>query len=155
MTHHLAQLNIGRIRAPLDSPQLADFVAALPEINALAEESPGFVWRLITPDGADATTFRPYDDDMIIVNASVWESLEALRRYVFDTLHVTYLRRRREWFEQLGEAYTVLWWVPIGHQPTVAEAVERLELLRAKGSSPQAFTFRDPYPVPGTVAVQP
>jgi hypothetical protein len=149
VTYHLAQLNIGRLRAPIGSPEVAEFVAALPEINALAEQAPGFVWRLTNDATDDATAIQAYDDKLIIVNASVWESMEALRAYVYDTLHVTYLRRRREWFDRMELAYTVLWWVPVGHRPTVAEAIERLDLLRAQGSSPDAFTFRDPHPAPG------
>ena len=144
----LAQLNIGRLRAPIDAPETAEFVAALPEINALAEAAPGFVWRLVGDGTDDATSLRPFDDDMIIVNASVWESVEALRDYVYNTAHVGFLRRRREWFVAMAEAYTVLWWVPDGHIPTMAEAAERLADLRANGASPTAFTFRDPYPAP-------
>jgi hypothetical protein len=148
VTYHLAQVNVGRLRAPVDAPETAEFIAALPEINALAEASPGFVWRLVGDVDDDATAVDIYDDKMIIVNASVWESVEALRAYVYDTLHVTYLRRRREWFEQLTEAYTALWWVPAGHQPTVAELRERLDLLRANGPTPEAFTLRQPFPAP-------
>ncbi len=148
--YHLAQLNVGRVLAPVDSPQLAEFVAALPEINALAEKSPGFVWRLIGDGTDDATAIRPYDDDLILVNASVWESLAALRDYVFGSEHVSYLRRRREWFEKLTEVATVLWWVPAGHIPSVAEAVAKLELLRSAGPTAEAFTFREPFPAPGS-----
>src|SRR5262249_50117673 len=125
------------------------FIDALPEINALADESPGFVWRLVGEDGEDATAYRPFDDDLILINASVWESLESLRDFVFRSEHTPYLRRRREWFEQLEEAYAALWWVPAGHIPTVPEMVEKLYLLRAGGPSPAAFTFRVPFPPPG------
>jgi hypothetical protein len=146
---HLAQVNLARLLAPLNSPALADFVARLPDINALADSSPGFVWRLIDEDGADATSVRPDDtDDMLMVNLSVWESTEALWDYVYRTAHLEVLNRRRDWFQHMGEAYQALWWVPAGHQPTVAEAMERIEELRANGSRPRAFTFRDPYPAP-------
>jgi hypothetical protein len=151
MNSHLAQLNIGRLLAPIDDPQLAGFVAKLDEINALAERTPGFVWRLQTEDG-NATAIRPYDDDRIAVNMSVWESAEALHAYVYRSDHVDVMRGRRQWFEHLTEAYMVLWWIPVGHVPTVAEAKERLELLREKGPSPAAFTFRQLFPPPGSVA---
>jgi heme-degrading monooxygenase HmoA len=147
MTHHLAQLNIGTVRFPLESEGMRGFVDALDEINALAETSPGFIWRL-TGDGNDATSLRPYDDDRIIVNMSVWTDLESLKNYVYKSVHADYLRRRKEWFEAMREAYTVLWWVNAGHTPTVAEAVSKLEHLRAHGSTAQAFAFRDPHPAP-------
>jgi hypothetical protein len=148
MTHyHLAQLNIGRLLAPLDSPQLAGFVARLADINALADAAPGFVWRLQTEDG-NATAFRPYQDEHILMNMSVWETVESLRGFVYRTAHVEVMRQRRGWFESLAEAYLVLWWVPAGHRPTVEEAKERLEHLRQHGESPHAFSFRRPFPAP-------
>ena len=145
---HLAQLNVARMLGAIDSPVMAEFVAQLDAINALAERSPGFVWRLKTEDG-DATAVRPYDDDRIIVNLTVWESVDALRDYVYRSDHVEVMRRRREWFARMAEAYVVLWWVPAGHVPTVAEAVARLDALRRDGPSPAAFTFRAPFPPPG------
>jgi heme-degrading monooxygenase HmoA len=145
--YHLAQLNIGRLLAPLDSPQLAGFVARLAEINALAEGSPGFIWRFQTEDG-DATAVRPYDDDRILVNFSVWESPEALGQYVYHSAHAEVMRQRRAWFERMGEDYMVLWWVPSGHRPTVAEAVARLAHLRAHGPSAFAFPYRALFPAP-------
>lgn len=147
---HLAQVNIGRIAAPLDSPQLADFVAQLPEINALADQANGFIWRMVDQEGADSTGLRPDDDDaMLLINCSVWESLQALRDYAYCSDHLRVLSRRREWFEPLTEPHLALWWVPIGHRPTVAEAMERITLLRKQGPGPDAFTFRHPYPAPG------
>jgi hypothetical protein len=107
MKHHLAQVNIARLLAPLDSPQLADFVAGLEPVNAIADASPGFVWRLQTEAG-DATSIRPYDDDMILVNMSVWESAEALEAFVFRSRHIEVLRRRREWFERMAEPFVAL-----------------------------------------------
>jgi heme-degrading monooxygenase HmoA len=145
--YHLAQCNIGRLLAPLDNEQLAGFVAALDPINALADRAPGFVWRLQTEDG-NATAIRPFDDDMIAVNMSVWESLEALTAFTYDTAHRDVLRGRRQWFERMPEAYLVLWWVPAGTIPTVDEAKARLEHLRRHGPSPAAFTFRTPFPAP-------
>lgn len=144
---HLAQCNIARLRAPLDSPQLAGFVAALEPVNQLAESAPGFVWRLQTEEG-NATAIRPYDDDMMLVNMSVWESVEALAAFTYDTAHRDVMRGRRQWFEKPAEAYLVLWWIPAGTRPTVADAKSRLETLRGQGPSPAAFTFRVPFPAP-------
>jgi len=145
---HLAQLNIGVIRGPMDSPVMADFAGNLERINALAEATPGFVWRLKTDEG-DATAIRPFDDnENMLVNMSVWRDVEALREYVYHSAHVELMRRRREWFERMDEAFLVLWWVRRGHQPSVAEAISRLQLLRAKGPSAEAFTFRQAFPAP-------
>jgi hypothetical protein len=149
-TYHLAQLNIGILRGPLDSPIVAGFVAALDPINALADKSPGFVWRLQTEDG-NATSVRPFEDESILVNMSVWESREALADFVYRSAHTPVMRRRREWFHQMAEAYLVLWWVPAGHIPSTAEARERLEHLRVHGPTPYAFTVREPFPPPGAV----
>jgi hypothetical protein len=149
--YHLAQLNIGRLLAPLESSKLAPFVEALEPINALADGAPGFVWRLQTEDG-DATAIRAFDDDMLMVNMSVWESVEALGDFVYRSDHLSVMRRRREFFERMAEAFMVLWWVPAGHRPSVAEAKERLEMLRRDGPTPAAFTFRSPFPAPGADA---
>jgi hypothetical protein len=143
----LAQVNIGRILAPMDSPELADFVALLDPVNAVADRSPGFVWRLQTEDG-NATAMRVFDDDWLIVNMSTWQSPDALLEYVYGPMHKMVLRRRREWFARVAEAMTALWWVPAGHRPTVREAEERLVLLRANGPTPEAFTLRDTFPPP-------
>jgi hypothetical protein len=144
--HHLAQVNLATLRAPLDSPELAGFVAQLEPINALADASPGFVWRLQTEDG-DATAIRAFDDQRVIVNLSVWASLAALRDFVYASRHLDVMRRRREWFHRM-RLYLALWWVPAGTIPTVAEARARLELLERRGPSPAAFTFRAPFPEP-------
>ncbi len=146
--YELAQVNIGRILAPLDTPQLADFVGGLEHVNALAEAAPGFVWRLKDDETDDATTIRMFDDDWILVNMSVWQSPDQLRAFVYDDEHRSYLRRRREWFERLDEAVTVLWWVPAGHRPTVVEARERLEHLRKHGTTQYAFALGDKVPAP-------
>jgi hypothetical protein len=146
--YHLAQLNIARMLAPLDSPQMAGFVARLAEINALADAAPGFVWRFQTA-GGDATSLRPYDDDRLIVNFSVWSDPESLHAFVYRTLHAEVMSHRREWFARLGTPFTVLWWVPAGHRPTVQEAIGRLEQLRAEGETAAAFTFKRPFPPPG------
>lgn len=141
---HLAQLNVGRLLAPLESETLAGFVAALEPINALADGHQGFVWRLQT-DAGDATSIRPTEDDLFLINMSVWSSLQTLRAFVYTTAHVQVLRQRRAWFEQLATSHMVLWWVPAGHIPTVDEAMARLERLRRDGPSPAAFTFRAPF----------
>jgi hypothetical protein len=146
--HELAQLNIGIIKGPMDSPVMADFAANLERINSLADAARGFVWRLQTEAG-DATALRPLDNENMLVNMSVWKDLDSLRRYVYHSAHVDVMRRRREWFEPMSEAFLVLWWVPRGHRPAIPEALTRLELLRVKGPSPEAFTFRHSYPQPG------
>jgi hypothetical protein len=138
---HLAQVNIARMVAPLDSPTLGGFVARLDEINALADSSPGFVWRFQTADG-NATAVRPYDDDRILFNMSVWQSLEHLRQYVYRSAHAQLIGRRKDWFSKFDTPYLALWWVPAGHLPSVDEAKQRLELLRANGETREAFTFR-------------
>lgn len=143
--YHLAQVNIGRIKAPLDDPIMAGFVARLDEINALADTSPGFVWRLQTAAG-NATYFRPYDDDRILMNMSLWESVEALHQFVYRTVHVDVLRQRQQWFEPLARAYVALWWVPRGHLPGIDEARKRLAHLDQHGPTEFAFTFQRVFP---------
>lgn len=141
MKYHVAQVNIGKIKAPLDDARMAGFVNRLEEINALADGSPGFVWRLQTPAG-NATYLRPYDDDRILVNMSVWESIEALKHYVYRTVHAELLRHRQQWFEAFVGSYMALWWVPVGHTPGVDEAKKRLAYLEKHGPSQFAFTFK-------------
>lgn len=153
--YELAQLNIGVIRGPIDSPVMAEFVANLDRINALAERTPGFVWRLQTEEG-NATAIRPYpENENIAVNLSVWKDVDSLRRFVFQSAHVEIMRRRSEWFVKMDQAFLVLWWVPAGHRPSVEEAKEKLELLRRDGPSAQAFTFRQAYPSPDAPASAP
>jgi heme-degrading monooxygenase HmoA len=147
----LAQLNIGRAVAPVDSAQLADFVAALAPINALADRAPGFVWRFQTDEG-NATALRPYEDDRIMVNFSVWENAETLHAFVYQTVHAKVMARRREWFEKMTDPFMVLWWVPAGHRPTIEEAIARLETLRTLGETAEAFTFKRLFPPPGEVS---
>ena len=144
---HLAQLNVGTPVAPLTDPQLAGFVEALEPVNALADAAPGFVWRLQTEDG-DATAYRAFDDDRILVNMSVWTSVEALAEFVYSGQHREIMARRREFFVPMREAFQVLWWVPEGTVPTIAEAEQRLLHLRRHGPTPHAFTFRRPFPAP-------
>ncbi len=140
--YHIAQINIARMMAPLDSEVMAGFVNRLDEINAIADGAPGFVWRLQTDEG-NATYLRPFDDDKIIVNMSVWESVEALKDYVYKSAHKELLRQRREWFEEhVTGAFMAMWWVPEGHIPGMDEAKKRLKHLEEHGPSQFAFTFR-------------
>jgi hypothetical protein len=140
-TYHLAQVNIGRIKAPLDDPRMAGFMSRLDELNALADRSPGFVWRLQTSEG-NATYFRPYDDDRILMNMSVWENVEALRNYVYRTVHIELVRQRQEWFETFASNYLALWWVPAGHKAGIDEAKKRIAHLDTYGPTEYAFNFK-------------
>ena len=145
--YHLAEINIGRLRAPVGDPMIADFVDNLDRINALADASPGFVWRL-TGEGNDATDIKPDpNDEMMALNMSVWESPQALGAFVYRSDHQSIMRRRREWFEKL-ELYIALWWVPVGHTPTVEEGWGKIETLRRLGPTAEAFTFRTIFPPP-------
>jgi hypothetical protein len=142
---HLAQVNIARMKGPLESAVMEGFVARLDEINALADQSAGFLWRLQTGEG-NATYLRPYDDDRILFNLSVWESIEHLREYVYRSAHVEVLRDRHEWFSRFERTYLALWWIPAGHRPSVDEAKKRLEYLDQQGPTPFAFTFKVTFP---------
>ncbi|WP_394838599.1 DUF3291 domain-containing protein [Pendulispora rubella] len=142
---HLAELNIAHMRAPIGSPELADFVDALEPINALADAAPGFVWRLKEDPNQPRLTVKHDFGDHLLVNFSIWESLDALWNYVYKTHHLDFLRRRREWFKRMAEPTMVMWWIPEGYIPSVAEAMERLERLKAEGPSPMAFTYKDSY----------
>jgi heme-degrading monooxygenase HmoA len=142
---HLAQVNIARMNAPLDSAEMADFVARIAEINTLADAAPGFVWRLAT-DGGDATYLRPYDDDRILFNMSVWRSADDLRAYVYGSAHTEVMRRRHLWFSKFDGAYLALWWVRAAHLPSIDEAKSRLAHLDREGPSASAFTFKQLFP---------
>ena len=144
--YQLAQLNIARMKTSLESPSMVDFVGSLDRINTLAERSAGFVWRLKDESGS-AVAIRGFGDDYI-VNMSVWEDLASLSNYAFRSAHVEIMRRRREWFHPMADAYAVLWWVPAGHHPSVVEAKERLDHLRIHGATQRAFTFKQSYPAP-------
>jgi hypothetical protein len=138
---HLAQLNIGHLLAPLTSPDMAEFVSLLDEINAIADADPGFVWRMTQAD-SDPTPFERGPGDLVLVNMSVWRDLDALGRYVYTGAHAGVMRRRREWFSRMTDMHMVLWWIPAGHVPTVAEGAERLARLAEHGPTASAFTFR-------------
>ena len=150
----LAQINIARFRAPIDSPMIAGFVEMLDPINAIADAAPGFVWRLQTEEG-NATSIHAFDDDLILVNMSVWASVEDLDAFVYRSRHFEVFRRRREWTEHMERAYVALWWVPAGTIPTVEEGKRRLDLLVARGPTPEAFTFKRPFPAPVSDAEAP
>ena len=149
--HHLAQLNIARPRGPLDGPVMAEFMASLERINGLGEASPGFVWRLQDAGGNATALEQPFGPD-IIVNLTVWQDLESLRAFAFRGEHATFLRRRAEWFARLPTPPSVLWWVPAGHRPALAEAKVRLDLLTGSGPTAAAFTFARAFAADGTSA---
>ena len=149
----LAQVNIGRLRAPVDHPMIKDFVDNLDAVNALAEASPGFVWRL-TGEGNNATDLQPYEDPLMAINMSVWTDIQSLGAFVYRGDHVQIMRRRKEWFEHM-DVFMVLWWVPAGHRPTIDEAKSRLALLEQHGPTPSAFTFKAPFPSPDATPVEP
>lgn len=147
MKFHLAQINIATLRAPLTDPLLHGFTSQLERINALADKAPGFVWRLQTEDG-DATALRPYDDERVLVNLSVWQTPEALKDYVYRGDHVQLVRQRMTWFHRPTGPIYALWWIPAGTLPTVAEGQRRLEMLQAHGDTPEAFSFARVFEVP-------
>ena len=149
----LAQLNVGLTKGPLDSPLMADFMANLDRINALADHSPGFVWRL-QDDSGNATGVSPTGDNMI-VNMSVWDDVASLNHYVYKTAHVEIMKRRKEWFERMQDNHFVLWWVSRGHVPTLEEAMARLEMLRADGPTAHAFTFSRAFAAPDAPVAAP
>ena len=146
-THRLAQINIGRLVAPLDDPRIADFLAQLDEINQLAENSPGFVWRLQSAQG-NATELAYNEDPFVLVNMSVWESIEALKDFAYKSRHVRVMRDRAKWFEKMELPYYCLWWIPAGQVPTVGQGKEKLEHYQRYGSTPEAFWFSEWHPAP-------
>lgn len=147
-SYHLAQINTAILRAPLDHPSMADFVAQIHDINAIADADPGFVWRLRSEGGNDATAIRAFDDDRILLTLTVWNSLEALSNYVYKGAHAGIMRDRRRWFERSDQPILALWWIPAGELPTVAEAKQRLLHLQCHGSTPYAFSFGKSFPSP-------
>jgi hypothetical protein len=145
--YHLAQVNIAHARAPLEDPIMAGFIDQLPEINALADGSPGFIWRLQSEAG-DNTYLRPYDDPLIIFNLSVWESVDALKQYVYRSQHAAAVRSRKQWFEKMDTDHFALWWIPAGHTPSVEEAKQRLLYRQEHGDTALAFSFTHPDEMP-------
>ena len=151
---HLAQINIGRLVAPIDDPRIAGFVSQLDPINALAESSPGFVWRLQSSSG-NATDIAYNDDPTILVNMSVWESIEALRGFTYQSAHLGVFRDRARWFQKMDLPHYCLWWVREGHIPSVAEGRERLQHYQRHGSTQFSFWFSQPFPVPTVTELVP
>jgi len=145
---HLAQINVARAVAPLDDPRLADFVARLDEINAVADRSPGFVWRLQS-DSGNATDIQVSNDPQVIVNMSVWESLDALFAYVYRSDHLKVMAQRSRWFEKMTTPFIALWWLPAGTLPSIEDGLERLALQERQGPTSEAFTFKQPYGADG------
>jgi len=152
--YDIAQLNVGRAVGPLDGAVMADFMSWLDEINALAERSPGYVWRLQGESGNN-TDLKLSDDPLFIVNLSVWSSIEALYEFTYRSDHKTVFKRRHEWFERMGTPNTVLWWQPAGTPPTAQEALARLERLTTLGPTPEAFTFKERFALPGGTGAGP
>ncbi|MEV5612308.1 DUF3291 domain-containing protein [Streptomyces sp. NPDC052225] len=148
-TYELAQVNIGRLTAPLDAPGMKDFTDNLEPVNAVADAADGFVWRL-QGDTGDATGFRIYGDEWLFLNMSVWRDTDALTAFMYQGTHRELLARRREFFERMSEAVTALWWVPAGHRPTIREAEERLTHLREHGPTAFSFTLRKPFSPPAS-----
>jgi Domain of unknown function (DUF3291) len=152
-SYHIAQLNIAKMLAPSDSEVMAGFMARLDEINALADTAEGFVWRLQSEDG-DATSIRAFDDDMLLVNMSVWENIEALHDYSYKTVHAELIKQRRDWVSKMEKPHLVLWWVAAGHIPSVEEAKEKLAHINEHGASPLAFSFSKRFTIENLLAVQ-
>lgn len=152
MNHHLAQINIGRLIAPIDDPKIAEFVAQLEPINALADTAPGFVWRLQSESG-NATDIAYSDDPFIIVNMSVWESIAVLRNFAYKSDHARVFRDRVKWFEKTDRPNYCLWWIPAGQLPTVAEGRKRLEHYQQHGATPYSFWFSQHFPQPADEGV--
>jgi Domain of unknown function (DUF3291) len=152
VNYHLAQINIGRLVAPVDDPQIVEFVAGLEPVNALADRAPGFVWRLQSALG-NATDIAYNDNPFMMVNMSVWESLETLRDFTYRSDHIRFLRDRARWFVKMDKPSYCLWWVPAGHRPTVAEGRERMERYQLHGATPYSFWFSKQFPQPADEGV--
>ncbi|MGQ3677975.1 DUF3291 domain-containing protein [Tenacibaculum discolor] len=146
--YHIAEINVARMKGVnIKDPIMKEFVDNLDRVNDLAENSDGFVWRL-KDENNDATSFNPYNDEQVIINVSIWESIETLGDFVYKTFHTDFLKRRKEWFHSYGKVYTAMWWVPEGEYPTIQEAVDKLDYLQKNGASEVAFDFRNKIPMP-------
>lgn len=146
--HHLVQLNIAHARAAMTDPVMQGFASRLDEINALAERSPGFVWRLQS-DSGNATDILAFDDPTLLLNMSVWTSVEALEAYVYQGEHIALMRERKQWFTRPSGPHMVLWWLAAGETPSIDDAKARLKVLEDRGPTSDAFTFRERFPPPG------
>lgn len=154
MDYQLAQINVAKMKGVnIDDPIMQEFVDNLDSVNALAESSDGFIWRL-KDDDDNATGFNPYDDEQIIINISVWRDIPSLEHFTFKTMHTDFLKRRREWFHSYGKAYFAMWWIEAGAYPTIEEAVAKLDHLQLNGPSAEVFNFRTKFPKPRSVKKQ-
>lgn len=149
--YQIAEINIARMKGvDIYDPVMKEFVDNLDTINAMAENSPGFIWRL-KDENNNATSVNPYNDEQVIINLSVWESIETLKNYIYNTFHSEFLKRRKEWFQTYGQAHTAIWWIPAGQFPTVEEAVTKLAYLQKKGPTAQVFDLRKIFPAPSDI----
>ncbi len=148
MKYHIAEINIARMKGvDINDPIMKEFVENLDAVNQVAESSEGFVWRL-KDDNNNATSLNPYDDEQVIINVSVWQSIETLENFMYKTFHSEFLKRRKEWFVAYGTAHTAMWWVPAEHTPTLQEAVDKLDYLQKNGASADSFDFRNKFSAP-------
>ncbi len=146
MKYQLAQINVARMRGVnLDDPIMREFKENIDAVNALAESAEGFVWRL-KDESDNAMSFRPYEDEQILINVSVWKDVSSLEKFTYQTFHSSFVKRRKEWFQKYGEAHYALWWIPQGELPTLDDCVARLEHLQSEGPSSHAFTFKKVFP---------
>lgn len=151
----LAQFNVAKFLTSKEDPSVADFVNNLDRINALAEQSEGFIWRLKDDGSDDELAANPYGENTV-ANMSVWRDVESLFAFTYQSAHAQIMARRKEWFHMPNENHFVLWWVPVGHQPSLEEAIDRMEALRADGPSPLAFHFKQAFdPLGGPVIANP
>lgn len=153
MAYQLAQINVGKMKGvDIDDPIMKEFVDNLDYVNGLAEQHPGFVWRL-QDDENNATSFNPYNNVSIIINISVWKDVATLKSFVYNSPHFEFVKRRREWFEKFATHHFAMWWIESGRFPTVEEATEKLKLLEANGNAPEVFDFRQTFPPPDSPTI--
>ena len=146
--YQIAEINIARMKGiNIKDPVMKEFVDNLDRVNTVAESSEGFVWRL-KDESNNATNINPYDDEQVIINISVWQSIEALENYMYKTLHVGFLKRRKEWFQSYGKVYTAMWWIPAGQFPTLQQAVDNLDYLQKNGATEKVFDFKRKFLAP-------
>lgn len=146
--YHIAEINVARMKGVnINDPIMQEFVSNLERVNKLAENSEGFIWRL-KDENNDATSFNPYNDEQVIINISVWKSIESLENFVFKTFHSDFLKRRKEWFDSYGKMHLGMWWILEGENPGIQEAVNKLEYLQKNGSSKLVFNFKNKFPKP-------
>ncbi|MDQ7050802.1 MAG: DUF3291 domain-containing protein [Enterobacterales bacterium] len=147
--YHLAQINIAQAKDSMQSPVMDGFVKRLDEINQLAEQSEGFIWRLKTEQG-DATGINAFEDDRLIINLSLWNNLDSLKHYVYQSVHIDLIQDKKHWFNKIKPAHLALWWIPEGCIPSIEQGKQKLQYLQNHGASASVFTFAKPYPHPET-----